>query len=66
MEQRQPLAPDNSREPLSKLLFNGVLEAEGHPYDPEDVPTILTYTSPGRQNSEGFGGGRVVSRRNAA
>jgi len=63
MIRRKPLAPNNRS--IGKLMSEFKVSEATHTlgYKSKEKQSIFTYSGPGRQNSEGFGGGYRVGRR---
>lgn len=66
MLNRKPVAPNNRNSEVMSRQFFDELESQAvsvkYPKTKNDEPSILVHPRPGRQNSEGFGGGRIVTR----
>jgi len=58
---RKPLAPNNSRQTLSQIFQSSYGQYVPNVKSIQNQ-SVVTYGNPGRQNSEGFGGGNRVTR----
>jgi hypothetical protein len=62
---RKPLAPNNRLGGRNRSAFLASLESEAIPsgkVKSNERSVIFHYLRPGRQNSEGFGGGRLIQK----
>lgn len=66
MLNRKPVAPNNRNSEIMSRQFLDELESQAisvkYPKSVEK-PSIAVWPQAGRQNSEGFGGGRIVGNR---
>jgi hypothetical protein len=57
---RKPLTPNNRKK---VTLGSEFAIAKAYDKSPTNKGSVFTWARAGRQNSEGFGGGRIISKR---